>query len=68
MTPEQVRERVETLRAISGAGGDDEGCHAAEDELHADVLRAIARGAANPAELADEALKTEGLFFHRWYA
>ncbi len=42
--------------------------HISEDELHEDVLRAIANGAPNAAELAREALETSDAEFYRWYA
>lgn len=47
---------------------DDEAAHAAEDDLHTDVLKAIADGAPNSAELAREALRTKDIDFARWCA
>jgi hypothetical protein len=48
---------------------DPEVFHGMEDALHGRVLRAIAGGAAeDPAALAAEALKTQGLTVARWYA
>lgn len=46
----------------------DESAHCAEDELYADVLRAIADGAPDAGKLARAALKTKDLNFSRWYA
>jgi hypothetical protein len=65
---DDVRARVEQLRAAYDASGDDETCHADEDELHRDVLKAIADGAPDPAGLAREAIRTDELTFARWYA
>lgn len=48
--------------------GDDEAAHSEEDKLHRDVLFAIALGAADPSELAAEALKTGAIEFARWCA
>lgn len=60
-----VNERV--LR-IAAASGDDEHQHSSEDDLYRDVLRAIADGAPNAAELATAALKSQTLHFSRWSA
>lgn len=65
MDVEQVRDRV---RRIDAARWDDEAAHGEEDTLHEDVLQAIADGADNPAELAQEALKTQDIDFARWCA
>jgi len=62
---EDVRVRVERVRAMTG---DDEAAHIEEDRLWADVLRAIAAGAADPRVLARTALETEEIDFARWYA
>lgn len=66
LTVEDVRARVEAIRG-AGAGGEDAAAHIKEDELQVDVLRAIADGAPNPAELARAALATTELDFDRWY-
>lgn len=66
MTPDEVRAEVEWIRSSStGADPDHEELHYAEDKLHHAVLRAIAAGANDPAVLAQEAVKTLGLVFHR---
>lgn len=65
MTVDDVRERVENIRQ---AAFDDEAAHGMEDELYAEVLKAIANGADNPEKLAAEALKTEKIEFSRWYS
>lgn len=67
MTPEQVREQVDTI-AQAAAVGDDEAAHSTEDDLYLDVLQHIADGATDAAELAREALKTRPLPFRRWCA
>jgi hypothetical protein len=68
LTPDHVRRCVEDLRRLGGPGADHEGCHAMEDDIWRDVLRAIADGAPNPAELARAALETNGIEFERWCA
>jgi hypothetical protein len=65
MTIEDVKTEVERIRQIAGQ---PESAHKAEDDLHAAVLEAIAKGAKNPAELAAEALETARIRFSRWYA
>jgi hypothetical protein len=66
MTPEDVKRRVEKIR---NSKGDDELAHSLEDELHADVLRAIAASTAHPADLcAKAALETLDIPFARWCA
>jgi hypothetical protein len=66
MDVDEVRER---LREIDNLRGDDERQHAEEDDLHHDVLSAIANGeAADPRRLADEALRSGEIRFSRWYA
>jgi hypothetical protein len=64
MDVQQVNERVANIAAQD----DDAEQHAQEDRLHRDVLKAIANGAPNAAELALSALKTSDLIFDRWYA
>lgn len=64
MTPEQVAARVRDVRA---AQMDDERAQVLEDELHQDVLEAIANGACSDTKAcAAEALKTRDLDFARW--
>lgn len=66
MTLDDVRKRVAEIDAMSG---DDEAAHAAEDQLHEDVLRYIARAnGAAIGRLAAEALKTRDIDFMRWCA
>ncbi len=65
MTITDVRKRVADIREMSC---DDETAHSAEDILHQNVLYAISQGADNPAELAEEALKTGAINFARWCA
>ncbi|MFC7330786.1 hypothetical protein [Marinactinospora rubrisoli] len=65
MNIREIRRRVEHIDSISG---DDEVAHYEEDELHRDVLEAIADGAPNGADLAREALRTRGIRFDRYYA
>ncbi len=64
MTVKEVEERV---YKIDQSIRDDEVAHGAEDELHQDVLQAIAEGAENASGLAAAALKTKDLNFARWY-
>lgn len=45
---------------------DDDVVHGKADDLHQEVLRAIAAGARNPKGLAAAALKTEDIGFARW--
>lgn len=56
------------LKAIVGLSAyDNAGAHAAEDKLHTDVLRAIAKGHPDAQALAREALKSTKINFARWY-
>ena len=48
--------------------GDDEAAHGMTDDLHRDVLAAIAAGAPDAQILAAAALRTETLGFSRWCA
>lgn len=72
MKLEEVKQAVKRLydEADETDGGiDNEGVHIDEDELHQDVLKAIASGNCDdPTELAREALKTLDLNYARWYA
>lgn len=61
----EVKRRV---TEISFHSYDDEKAHGLDDGLRADVLRAIADGAPNAAELAAAALKTDDLGFVRYCA
>lgn len=64
MTIDEVKDR---LAKIDYAKHDDQYAHSLEDELHQDVLLAIATfDCGNPAALAKEALKTLDINFYRW--
>ena len=66
MDTDEIQRRIDAIR---GAAGDDERAHCLEDDLHQDVLRAIAAGnCENPKECAAAALRTLGLNFSRWCA
>lgn len=65
MTIAEIERRIAHIEAIRG---DDESAHSAEDDLRADVLRAIANGAADAAAMAKLALTTERIEFARWCA
>lgn len=62
------------VQDIRNALPDDERAHSMEDDLYADVLRAVVDSVAvgkriNAAELrrmAEAALATKGMKFHRW--
>lgn len=62
LTPAAVALMVAEIAEIAD---DYERAHANEDALHLKVLRAIANGAPNAAELAAEAIKTEAIDFAR---
>lgn len=65
--PSQVRARVEQIAEMAG---DPEVAHGAEDDLHGEVLRAIAERSTDPwaRAVAEEALKSANLDFARWCA
>ncbi len=66
MTVDEVKKRVAYIEACKR---DNEAAHSAEDEIHQDVLRAIAEGrCADPAACAAEALKSLDISFARWCA
>lgn len=54
MNIEMINQRLAEIKAV---GRDVEVAHNLEDDLAFEVLRAIAEGASNPAELARQALK-----------
>lgn len=57
------------LRRIKRIRADDETAHMDEDDLHVEVLEAIAAGeCADPVALAREALKSREIDFARWCA
>jgi hypothetical protein len=62
VTVDEVRARVAEIHEHAD---DDERAHAAEDELHQDVLRALAK---DGHQLAAEALATLDIEFARWCA
>lgn len=66
LTLDDVLRRVDAIRKMVG---DDESAHSEEDDLHRDVLQAIADGRCDePRACAAAALKTCELDFARWYA
>ena len=69
-TVAEVHERVEAIRALAD---DAEAAHAEEDQLHAEVLFAIANlarihGGAWAQEMASAARATYRIEFQRWCA
>lgn len=66
MTLDDVKARLAEI--AESAKDDDESAHACEDDLHQDVLQAIADGHPDAAALAAEALKSVQITFYRWYA
>lgn len=66
LTVDDVRFKVERIRAMAG---DDEGAHAAQDDLYDHVLNAIATGLVeDPAAVALAALQAGEIEFQRWCA
>lgn len=68
MTPNEVRQRVDAIRAVAA---DDERAHGMEDGLHEDVLMAIASGdikGVEAVQCAAIALTTTAIDFSRWCA
>jgi hypothetical protein len=66
ITVEQVKLEVERIRKMAG---DDESAHAAEDDLHQNVLTAIMNGECeDPKVCAREAMRTQDIEFARWCA
>lgn len=68
MTPAEVKARVDAIDALLASTHDNEVAHGMEDALFVDVLKAISRGAADPAGLARAALVANRLDYERWYA
>ncbi|GAA4928990.1 hypothetical protein GCM10023224_05470 [Streptomonospora halophila] len=68
MDVDEVRRRVAGVAEHAKRVGDNEAAHCDEDALYIEVLRAVAQGAPNAAELAAEALHARDLDFTRWYA
>lgn len=67
MTTEEAIQRLATIKQEI-QGGDYECAHGSEDAFHKDVLKAIAQGAPNAAELAQIALLTTDIEYPRYYA
>jgi hypothetical protein len=65
LTAEDIAHRLAEIHALQG---DDEAAHGKTDDLHRDVLAAIAAGAPDAPLLAAAALRTETLGFARWCA
>ena len=65
LTEFDVAKRVEAIIAMRG---DYEAAHGAEDELHLDVLKAIASGNVEAVGMARVAIMTEGIDFPRYCA
>ncbi|SDL27933.1 hypothetical protein [Streptomyces indicus] len=67
MDVSHVRQRVQ---AIGDAADDPEVAHLCEDELLADVLKAIAAGSTDDhaRALAGEAPRAQEIKFERWYS
>lgn len=65
MTVASVRAEVRRIRKMAD---DHEAAHGAEDGLRHKVLKAIADGVENPAELAAAALETTKIGIARWCA
>ena len=66
MSLEDVKKAIEKIEAVSA---DDEAAHSYEDDLHKDVLHAIADGTAeDPKAMAELALTTVDIEFARWCA
>ncbi len=65
LTAEDVAHRLAAIHAVQD---DDEVAHGRTDDLHRDVLAAIAAGAPDAPLLAAAALRTETLDFNRWCA
>lgn len=65
MTVEEITERIELINKVRY---DYEKAHGMEDDLRDDVLSAIASGASNARELANEVLKTSDIRFPRYSA
>jgi hypothetical protein len=67
MTTEEVIQGIKAIRNKANEG-DHEAAHSSEDALREEVLKAIAQGAENAAELAQIVLLTSELDFERWCA
>lgn len=65
LTAEDIARRLAAIHAVQD---DDEVAHGLTDDLHRDVLAAVAAGAPDAPLLAAAALRTETLDFARWCA
>ena len=65
MTAADILKRIESVKQMA-AEQDDAKAHGMEDDLHVEVLEAIASGATNPEVLARTALMTRQIKFSRW--
>ncbi len=68
LTVDQVKSEVDRIAAVAD---DDEAAHSAEDDLHVEVLTAIAVGALTGLDAqrtALAALKSQDVSFNRWCA
>lgn len=65
LTAEDIARRLAAIHAVQD---DDESAHGLADDLHRDVLAAIAAGVPDAQLLAAAALRTETLGFARWCA
>ena len=66
MTIKDIQEAIEKIEAVKN---DDEAAHTYEDDLHKDVLHAIADGTAeDPRAMAELTLTTVDIKFARWCA
>lgn len=63
-----VRERVEHVLAMDAENGDPEAAHGSQDDLYVAILRAVAAGHPDSAQMATEALRIEESDGVRWYA
>ena len=63
-----VNEIANRVAHITRNVDDPEVAHAQEDQLFAEVLKAIAAGAPNAQEMAQAAIKSLDLKFPRWCA
>ncbi|HDR9174475.1 TPA: hypothetical protein QDB23_001688 [Burkholderia vietnamiensis] len=61
----EVEARLAQIAALERVP--DGSAHELEDALFLDVLKAIAAGASNPAELAAVAIKSADLHIKRWF-
>jgi hypothetical protein len=63
-----IEDVARQLAYINSQADDPEVAHGAADDLHQQVLRAIAAGHPDAQILAAAALRTEDIEFDRWYA